>query len=162
MKIQRLLIAPVVALLTLGFVVDAHAAAVAPTDVTATNASVADTATDAGAVSVKWSATAGSIAYRVITSKDGTVVKTDNVNFVAGLTSYEHVVEGLIGGLTYSFVVRAIDLDMLTSDSSSATFKAQSVPSAPSVVSAVSAPGQATLIWSPPTLTNTGGLALSG
>ena len=53
MRIKHLLIAPVVALLTLGFVVEAQAAAIAPTDVTVTNASVADTAINAAAVSVK-------------------------------------------------------------------------------------------------------------
>ena len=86
MKIRRLLIAPVIALLTLGFVVDAHAAANAPTDVTVTNASVADTAINAAAVSVKWSATVGSIAYQVVTSKDGSILKSETVNYVSGLT----------------------------------------------------------------------------
>lgn len=106
MKIRRLLIAPVIALLTLGFVVDAHAFAIAPTDVTVTNASVADTAINAAAVSVKWSATAGSIAYQVVTSKDESILKSETVNFVSGLTSYEYVVEGLTGGslIVLSFV----------------------------------------------------------
>jgi len=161
MRIKHLLIAPVVALLTLGLIVDAHAVPVAPTDVTVTNASVADTAINAAAVSVKWSATASSIAYQVVTSKDSIVVKTDSVNFVSGLISYEYVVEGLTGGLTYSFVVRAIDIDAATSDSASSTFQAQSIPTAPTVVSSAAAPGQATLTWSPPTLTSTGGLSLT-
>ena len=101
MKIRRLLIAPVIALLTLGFVVDAHAAAIAPTDVTVTNASVADTAINAAAVSVKWSATAGSIAYQVETSKDSISVKLETVNFVSGLTSGFVVVSGLVTPLSF-------------------------------------------------------------
>ena len=137
----------------------AHAVATAPSDVTVTNASVSGALVTDGWASVKWSATPGSVSYVVEATATGeTTITSSPIPFVFGQVNYEYVVEGLSGGVSYGFTVKAVDISNNQATSAATNFLVQSVPDKATAISAVAAPGQITLTWTPPT--NTGGLNL--
>lgn len=129
----------------------------APGNVTVSNASTANTKTNEARINVSWAEVAGAIAYVVEYTADGVMTPKS----VSGKTTTSTVIENLNGGTSYSFVVKARNSDGETSVASSPaqTLVAQSIPAAPSAVSAVAGKGQVTLTWGAPA--NTGGLSLS-
>jgi hypothetical protein len=159
MKIRHLFVAAV--LVTSSLVpVAAHAAPAAPTGFNVSSASTADTAVDAAAVNVSWTKVSGTLLGYVVyalasgqtTPLDCFYSPTDTPNFP--------FCKALQGGTSYSFTVFAKDINAVEGPQSTAiNFIPQSVPGAPTVVSAVAGVGQVTLTWSAPT--NAGGLALS-
>jgi cell division septation protein DedD len=154
-KLIRKLIALVFALSSLGLSA-AHAAPTAPTNVTVSNASIANTATNAAQASVSWTAVSGAIAYFVSATDSAGVVTTKPVS---GGTTNSMIFDGLTGGTRYTFTVIARNTVPEDSPASSEVpFVAQSIPGAPTAISAVAGVGQVTLTWSAPA--NNGGLSL--
>jgi hypothetical protein len=134
----------------------AHAAPTAPTNVAVSNASLANTATSAAQANVSWTVVAGAIAYYVSAADSAGTITTKPVN---GGSTNSMIFDGLTGGSTYSFTLIARNSVGEDSPSSTAvSFVAQSIPGAPTAISAVAGVGQVTLTWSAPA--NTGGLTL--
>ena len=140
--------------LSIAFVTLAPVAAYAvptPTNVSVSNASLAGTANDAAQVNVSWTAVTGAVSYMVNATAGGTTVS----KVVPGQSSSSYVFESLTGGTSYSFTVIAKDKDNVeSSESTAATFVAQSIPASPTAVSAVAGVGSVTLTWTAPS--NTG------
>lgn len=129
----------------------------APSNVTVSNASTSNTKTNEARINVSWAEVTDAIAYVVEYTADGVMTPKS----VAGKTTTSTVIENLNGGTSYSVVVKAKNSNNETSVASSPaqTLVAQSVPAAPSAISAIAGKGQVTLTWGAPA--NTGGLTLS-
>jgi large repetitive protein len=117
-------------------------------------------ATDAS-VSVSWESKigAGVATYSVRATAVGQSNGTSSTPNCSSGTCTSSVV-GLVGGVSYSFVVTAIASDGSQASASPVTFTARSVPTAPTPLAPSTARGEVVLSWAAPT--NTGGLALSG
>ena len=156
-KLSRVFIALVVATATAMPIVAHATATAAPTNVVATNASPANAAVNAAKINLTWTAVAGAISYIATVSP---AVAGVSAFVIAGQATAAYVFEGLTGGTSYSFTVKAknnLGEDSLAS--STATFVAQSIPGDATAVSAIAtAAGQITLTWTAPT--NLGGLSL--
>ena len=156
-KLSRVFIALVVATATAMPIVAHATATAAPTNVVATNASPANAAVNAAKINLTWTAVAGAISYIATVSP---AVAGVSAFVIAGQATAAYVFEGLTGGTSYSFTVKAknnLGEDSLAS--STATFVAQSIPGDATAVSAIAtAAGQITLTWTAPT--NLGGLTL--
>jgi hypothetical protein len=159
MRIRQLFVTTLLVISSL-VPVSAHAAPLAPEIPTVSSASTADTAVDAAAANVSWPKLAITpAAYVVSALASGQTVPltcpygaTDAPNFP--------FCKALQGGTSYAFTVYAVDqLGVAGPASAVKNFIAESVPAAPTAVSAVAGVGQVTLTWSAPT--NAGGLALS-
>ena len=158
MRIRHLVFAAVLGASTLTPVV-AQAAPLAPTDLSVSNASTADTAVNAAAVDVSWTKVAGvDLGYVVYALASGQttpeacfypITETPNFPFCKALQ----------GGTSYAFTVFAKNKAEDGALSTAVNFIPQSVPGAPTAVSAVAGVGQVTLTWSAPT--NAGGLTIS-
>jgi len=140
--------------------VAAQAAPLAPTGLNVSSASTADTAVDAAAVNVSWTALAiKPAAYVVSALASG---QTTPLYCPYGATDAPNFpfCQALQGGTSYAFTVYAKDTSGDDGPQSTVfNFIPQSIPGAPTAVSAVAGVGQVTLTWSAPT--NAGGLALS-
>ena len=134
----------------------AHAAPTAPTNVAVSNASLANSATNAAQANVSWTAVVGASAYYVSAADSAGTITTKPVS---GGSTNSMIFTGLTGGSTYSFTLIARNSVGEDSPSSAVViFVAQSIPGAPTAISAVAGVGQVTLTWSTPA--NTGGLTL--
>ena len=135
-----------------------HAAApVAPSGVTTTSASLAGAAQNQAQVAVSWErAVTGALGYVVTATAAGqtTVSKT-----ITPGTLTSTILEGLSGGVSYSFTVAAKNVDGETA-APAVTFVPRTVAGSPTVAAPVVAKGQVTLSWTAPT--NTGGVELTG
>lgn len=150
-------------LLTLGLVtalfvpVTQAAAPVAPSGVTTTSVSLANAAPNQAQVEVAWErAVAGALGY-VITAT-ATDLPTVSKTITPG-TLTSAILEGLVGGESYSFTVAAKNVDGETK-ATAVTFVPRSVAGSPTVAAPVVAKGQVTLSWTAPT--NSGGVPLTG
>ena len=148
--------------LVLGFLAPSYtfaAAPSAPTNVTAVNASTANTVTNAAQVQVSWSTVTGAIGYYVTATADG--VSTSKA--VPGALTNSFVFEGLTGGKSYNFTVIArnnLGEDSLAS--TAATAVAQSVPFAMTASSVVLATASSVkLTWRALSSSDNGGLAIT-
>ncbi len=154
-KLMKRLFIAVFTLTSIGLTPAYSAAPAAPTNVTVSNASLANTATDAAQASVSWTTVSGAIAYYVSATAGGVTTTKP----VSGGNTNSMIFDGLTGGTSYSFTVFARNSVPEDSPNSTAvTFVAQSIPGAPTAVSAVAGVGQVTLTWTAPA--NTGGLTL--
>jgi hypothetical protein len=143
------------ALTVVGFPQASAAAPAAPTNVTVSNASLANTATDAAQANVSWTAVTGAIAYYV----NATAAGTTTTKSVPDGNTTSYIFEGLTGGTSYSFTVFARNsVGEDSANSAEVTFVPQSIPGLPTAISAVAGVGQITLTWTAPA--NTGGLSL--
>jgi hypothetical protein len=138
----------------------ASAAPLAPANLAVSNASTADTAIEAAAANVSWTKVAGSVsAYVVYALASGQTIPLD-CSYAPTESPNFPFCKTLQGGTSYAFTVFAMDTSGDSGPQSTAVnFVAQSVPAAPTVVSAVAGVGQVTLNWSAPS--HAGGLALS-
>ena len=150
-------------LLTLGlvtalFVPTTQAAApAAPSGVTTTSVSLANAAPNQAQVEVAWErAVTGALGY-VITAT-ATDLPTVSKTITPG-TLTSAILEGLVGGESYSFTVAAKNVDGETK-ATAVTFVPRSVAGSPTVAAPVVAKGQVTLSWTAPT--NSGGVPLTG
>jgi len=139
------------------------AAPAAPTAVTVTSASLANaliTGTTGAKAEVSWaSAVTGALGYVITATASGQTTVTKTIT-PGSLTST--ILEGLDGGISYSFVVASKNADGET-PASGVTFVTRSVPAVPTLAAGTSvAPGknQVTLSWTAPT--NSGGVELTG
>jgi predicted phage tail protein len=138
----------------------------APTGVAVDNATPANSTSLRGAVSVTWtkSVVDGThpipIAYTILATATGEndVLVTVPVTSPT-TTSFTSVVESLTGGISYQFVVTARASNEQTAAAASVPYTPKSIPRDPTTVSAVAAPGSATLTWTAPS--NKGGLELT-
>lgn len=121
------------------------------------SSSSSNTVHDNASVSIKGSKSATLISYTVTASAPGQPTIKITVTPPSSATTWEIPVNGLTGGVSYSFIVTTTDGSGST-DSSPQTFTPKSVPSAPSAGSATAGVGKATLTW---TLTDNGGLPLT-
>lgn len=159
MRIRQLFVATLLVLSSL-VPVAAQATPLAPTGLNVSSASTADTAVEAAAVNVSWTKVAGTVsAYIVYALASGQTTPLD-CSYAPTETPNFPFCKSLQGGTSYSFTVFAKDtLGADGPQSTAVNFIPQSVPAAPTAVSAVAGVGQVTLTWSAPT--NAGGLALS-
>jgi hypothetical protein len=145
-------------LVTALFVPTTQAAApAAPSGVTTTSVSLANAAQNQAQVEVAWErAVAGALGYVVTATAAGqtTVSKT-----ITPGTLTSTILEGLSGGVSYSFTVAAKNVDGETA-APAVTFVPRTVAGSPTVAAPVVAKGQVTLSWTAPT--NTGGVELTG
>ena len=144
-------------------VTPANAAPPVPSVVTVTSTSGNNTAagsTDA-TVSVAWESKigAGVATYSLRATATGRENGTSSSPTCAA-GNCTSIVTGLVGGVSYSFVVTAIAPDGDQASSTAVSFTARSVSEAPEPLPPTTARGSVTLSWAAPT--NTGGLARSG
>jgi len=133
------------------------AAPLAPSGVTTTSASLANAAQNQAQVEVAWErAVEGALGYVVTATAAGQTTVTKTIT-PGTLTST--ILEGLTGGVSYSFTVAAKNADGETA-APAVTFVPRSVPGSPIVAAPVVAKGQVTLSWTAPT--NSGGVELTG
>ena len=111
---------------------------VAPMGVTAT--------ASPGSAAIGWTAVAGATSYNIYYSTTAGVTKGTGTK-VAGVTSPK-VVNGLINGTTYYFVVTAINAVGESTESSQVSATPTPVPPAPTGVTATAGNGDATIGWS--------------
>ena len=159
-KLATLLIA--LSLVAFG-VTPANASPPVPSVVTVTSSSGNGTAagsTDA-TVNVAWESKigAGVATYSLRATATGQENGTSSSPTCAA-GNCSSTVSGLVGGVSYSFVVTAIAPNGDQASSTAVSFTARSVSEAPTPLPPTSSRGSATLSWAAPT--NTGGLALSG
>ena len=141
--------------------VAAQAAPLAPTGLNVSSASTADTAVEAAAVNVSWTKVSGTVAAYVVLALASGQTQPESCSYAPTETPNFPFCKALQGGTSYAFTVYAKDTSGTDGPQSSpaVNFIPQSVPAAPTAVSAVAGVGQVTLTWSAPT--NAGGLALS-
>jgi hypothetical protein len=133
------------------------AAPAAPSGITTTSASLAGAAQNEAQVEVAWErAVTGAVGYVVTATATGqtTVSKT-----ITPGTLTSTILEGLTGGVSYSFTVASKNADGETA-APAVTFVPRTVAGAPTVAAPVVAKGQVTLSWTAPT--NSGGVELTG
>jgi hypothetical protein len=130
----------------------------APASVAVTSTSTLNTASDQATVRVSWPAVTGAEAYSVSGTASGQASGESSIySCLQGTCSV--TVAGLVGGVSYSFVVTAF----LNADEASSTpvrFTAKSIPAGPVPLAPTVSGGAVNLSWASPT--NTGGLPLSG
>jgi ribosomal protein S11 len=159
MRIRHLLVAFLLAVASLT-PVSANAAPLAPTNLAVSNASTADTAVDAAGVNVSWTKVSGNLLGYIVYALASGQATPESCFYSATETPNFPFCKGLQGGTSYSFTVFAKDIDAVEGPQSTAVnFIPQSIPGAPTAVSAVAGVGQVTLTWSAPT--NAGGLAIA-
>ena len=158
MRIRQLLVALFLVASSL-VPVAAQAAPLAPTGLNVSSASTADTAVDAAAVNVTWTKVAGvDLGYIVYALASGQTTPIDCFYPVTETLDFPFC-RALQGGTSYAFTVFAKNKADEGPQSTVFNFIPQSIPGAPTAVSAVAGVGQVTLTWSAPT--NAGGLPLS-
>ena len=136
------------------------AAPAAPAGVAIVNASTTPAALTSAQAKVNWNHVTGAVGYEIAaTSTTGPSVSSVLTGFSPTSTSLSTTLSGLLGGVSYSFVVTAINADGKTA-ASAVAFTTQSVPDAPTGFTAVAGSKQATLTWAAPS--NTGGLTITG
>ena len=142
-------------LLSVQSLASVHAAAPSvPTGITVVNASIAGAAMDAAQAQVSWSEVIGALGYTITYSALNQAAKSKTV--VPGTTT-STVIDSLLGGVEYTFVVASKNLDG-ESAATGVKFIARSIPSAPMNGTFVAASGQVTLSWTAPS--NLGGFIL--
>ena len=152
-----------VAALVLPITAAVAVAPTAPTNVSVVNASVANTIPSAAAATVLWTKSVSTvIAYIVTATASGKPTQSTTLTgFSPSAVNLQAVVENLTGGTSYDFSVIAQGADGSYSTPTTAfRFIAQSVPSAPTAVSATPYPGEVVLTWVPPS--NDGGPTILG
>jgi hypothetical protein len=112
-------------------------------------------------VSVSWNVATGAIAYSVAATAAGESTRSGSSAVCAAGTCTSTVTQ-LSGGVNYAFVVTAIDGDDLRTASDPFQFVPKSIPTAPAVGAPAPSDGAATLSWTTPTGTATGGLPITG
>lgn len=138
----------------------AAASLAAPTSVVVTSFSPNGTLPDAAIVNVSWRAVAGEgISYSVWatatnqTAREGELATCQNGNCFSRVSN-------LVSGVSYSFVVTAVERTSGSQAASAAvSFTPRSVPAAPTAGTAEVSNGQVVLTWTAPA--NTGGIALT-
>ena len=130
----------------------------APVSVVVTSTSTLNTASDQATVRVTWPLVPGAEAYSVSGTASGQASGESSIySCLEGTCSV--TVAGLVGGVSYSFVVTAFK-DADEASSTPVRFTARSVPTGPVPLAETVAGGAVNLSWASPT--NTGGLPLSG
>ena len=138
----------------------------APTGVTIDNATPVNSTSLLGAVSVAWtkSVVDGTHPIPIAYIISATATGEDPVSVTVPVTSptttsFTSVVENLTGGVQYQFVITAKASNEEKSATASFPYVPKSIPRDPTTISAVAAPGSATLTWTAPS--NKGGLELT-
>ena len=150
----------ILAFSNIGFADVQAAAPAAPAGVAIVNASTTPAALTSAQAKVNWNHVTGAVGYEIAaTSATGPSVSSVLTGFSPTSTSLSTTLSGLLGGVSYSFVVTAINADGKT-PASAVAFTTQSVPDAPTGFTAVAGSKQATLTWAAPS--NTGGLTITG
>ena len=155
--LPRLLAALTGALLAFGVSTPASAAPAAATNITVLSTTQDDSATSAGTASVTWTAATGAATYSVTATANGQSSQSGSVALCED-GSCSSSLAGLTGGVNYSVVVTSIDSDGAETPASAVTFVAQTVPFAPSSLTASLSAGQITFGWTAP---SNGGAAIT-
>jgi hypothetical protein len=127
----------------------------APTNVKVESVSQTNALTDAAKVEVSWDAVTGARGYVITATTAGEVPVQKTVT--PG-TTIRTVLEGLNGGVSYSFLVSSKD-ETGEYPAAAFDFMPKSVPNPPIAGKIVTGKGQVTLNWAAPS--NNGGLAVS-
>ena len=142
------------------FPASAHALPVAPTEISVTDLSTANTAIDQAGISVSWKKVTNEPISRYVVWATGPGETTPSKGCTADQSdSPSCSISGLNGGSSYSITIYAKNTSGEDGPSSTAVNHiAKSVPASPTAVSAVAGVGQVTLTWTAPS--NNGGFPL--
>lgn len=126
--------------------------------VTLESASPQNSALNAAAVKVSWSAVSGAVSYAVIATSGEASSARGSTPACAGTTCTSFVTD-LLGGVNYTFSVTSVAANGTQTAVGNSSMIAVSIPGNATTVSATSSNTSATLNWNPPS--NSGGLPIT-
>jgi len=103
-----------------------------------------------GQVNLIWTAPSGTVSSYAVYYSDTDTVSTSSTTRVIGITSTSTTIIGLTDGMTYYFIVTAVNAGGESPASSQVSATLPSHETAPAGVQAVAGDGQVNLIWTAP------------